>query len=691
MVDRDLDREINYLNTYFEKHQNLEVSLTVFSNTIVLKEIFQVRGGLWKELMEVINKTVYDGATSYEKLFKDDVEEFLLFSDGLDNMDVLQPPLNKPIHVITSVVSNEKRLKLISELSEGSYNKLRENVADPVANISNTSNVLNVTGRISDIEGPLKYANVINKNSNKVVGANFQGEYKIEAESGDILVFNAQGKKTVSIRIDKTDLLDIFMQNTDEALDEVVVNATVEKEVLVNTGNGMVDERRLGYDVETITKDDISNQDTDLIGAVKGQFSNLNLANQTNGKVDLTQFKGRQGGMTILGNQYGLVVVDGVPLGGSDSSSGSVTGAGRESPANAYVGQSNNMLDPSMIESITYLKGLAATNKYGSLGANGVILITTINGKGASKNKKPAKIGTTATYEGEATAMTRLANKNYINSIKDSKSTDEAFTRYLTLRVSHQEDPYFYIDIYDYFSKWNNKALSNRIISNIFEVSAENTAALRALAYKYETRNLDDAIKVYRYILKKAPKELQAYRDLALAYAENDDFKNAKKTYLKLKRYTKKIRSSAFIDLINKEEQIVNNKSAKTLKSGNTDSKTRLVFQWNNPDAEFDLNIINPKKRFFTWSHSMQDASQKISDEKKQGFFTEEFLIEPEDKGEWTFNITYYGNNTPNKAPSYLKITTYNNYNSLNETKTTKILRLDKEDVEQVATKLVKT
>ena len=45
-------------------------------------------------------------------------------------------------------------------------------------------------------------------------------------------------------------------------------------------------------------------------------------------------------------------------------------------------------IDPANIESVTYLKGLAATNIYGSDGSNGVLLIKTKTGSSSYKKKK---------------------------------------------------------------------------------------------------------------------------------------------------------------------------------------------------------------------------------------------------------------------------------------------------------------
>ena len=89
---------------------------------------------------------------------------------------------------------------------------------------------------------------------------------------------------------------------------------------------------------------------------------------------------------TILGNQYGLIVVDGLAIKQSDSSMGA-----------GFIGDTG-FINPENIESVTYLKGLAATNIYGTEGRNGVLLIKTKTGSSSFKKKKKRQLGNTPTY-----------------------------------------------------------------------------------------------------------------------------------------------------------------------------------------------------------------------------------------------------------------------------------------------------
>ena len=78
-----------------------------------------------------------------------------------------------------------------------------------------------------------------------------------------------------------------------------------------------------------------------------------------------------------------------------------------------------------------------------------------------------------------------------------------------------------------------------------------------------------------------------------------------------------------------------------------------------------------------------------ILQQHQQGYGLEEFYLTPSDIGEWKFNVTYYGKTSSNKAPTYLKITTYNNFGYPNQTKKIKVVRLDKMNVEQTVSSVV--
>ena len=81
---------------------------------------------------------------------------------------------------------------------------------------------------------------------------------------------------------------------------------------------------------------------------------------------------------------------------------------------------------------------------------------------------------------------------------------------------------------------------------------------------------------------------------------------------------------------------------------------TRLVFEWNDGEAEFDLQFGNPENQYHIWKHSLASDADRIMREKEIGFNTEEFLIDSSLPGTWEVNVRYYGNKVfPQRMKSY--------------------------------------
>ena len=713
MQDRQIEKEFNYLNNYFKKYKNTNVHLVIFSNDIILEEDYSVKDSNWEDLKEELKNTVYDGATSYANLFKHEGNSYILFTDGNENLDKLEPPVTKPVNIIsTKTNENAPRLNRIADASKGSYVVISHDIDKPIEAgkkmVFNSEEDGLITGIVtSNGVDALPMVNIINKRTSKAATSISDGSYAIEAEKSDVLVFTYLGKRTVNIKV-VNDQMNIQMTDINEQLDEVLVEGKIDKEEMVNIGMRTVDKKRLGYSVETITDEEISDVDnTDLKQVVNGQFAGLQVTNDAgpDHQYDISQFIGRGRNGSIILNHYGLLVVDGVPQQLSESGSGNTRSVGKgESPniGGVFISTSaGNSINPDNIASITYLKGLAATNKYGTLGKNGVLLITTKAAASGSWNKKAKKIklGTTATYSENAELMQSLPNTAYLKILKGAKSVDQAFEEYLMQRKKYGNKAEFYLDSYDYFKGWNNPYLSDRILSNIYENFFSDVEVLRALAYKQiENRKFDKALFTYERVLKLSPNQAQSYRDVANAELLAGHYQESLKMYDRVDKMRnigranfsglQKTMDNDFKNLINKHKNDlstagVNPKYLKSVKH-----KTRIIFEWNNPDTEFDLQIVNPQKRFFTWEHTKSKAAQRIAEEKQQGYGLEEFYLTSSDVGEWLFNVKYFGSGENEDIPSYLKVTIYKDFGLPNESSKTEVIRLTKKGKLQTAVKL---
>lgn len=667
MIDRNLDNDLNYLNEYFSKNMNSDVILVKFSNDVILNQTYSIRNSNWSDLKNELQNTTYDGSTNYKKLEVAETDQVLLFSDGY-SFQTKFPKIKSPLIVISS---NKKFNSDFFTLITKDSGKEFIDLSALQTNTSNASEFKIISGRVSDENGYLSDVVVFSRDNNLQTLTDSLGNFSIEAKIRGILEFRYVGKNTILSRISDATKKNIYMTNGNMVLDELVLENN--KKEVIDNGFSKQDKKRIGYSIETLSGDEIIPSNTDVKDAVSGKFSGVKIG----ANDDLSQFVGRGLGTTILGNQYGLIVVDGFVIKQSDSS--------RD---NGFIADTG-FINPENIESVTYLKGLAATNIYGSDGSNGVLLIKTKTGTSSYKKKKKRQLGNTPTYIDD-TEINEIIDKPYIKEISQTKTIEEAYSVYISQRELYGKEISFFFDMASYFKNWNNAYLMKRILSTVLEINKTlDLELLRVLAFKYnEFGMFDEAIKIYKKIISIQPNESQVYRNLALSYQLNKQFVKAQQVYDKIlnNKYDDVDSFSGLKQTINTEYKnlvALHNSSLVTANipdfyKKNAEYDTRIVFEWSHFNAEFDLQIVNPQRRYFTWSHTKKEESSRFIKEASQGYGLEEFFITKKDKGEWLFNITYYGKNTGNNLlPTYLKITVYNHYGKPNQTKTESVKELN--------------
>ena len=101
---------------------------------------------------------------------------------------------------------------------------------------------------------------------------------------------------------------------------------------------------------------------------------------------------------------------------------------------------------------------------------------------------------------------------------------------------------------------------------------------------------------------------------------------------------------------------------------------TRVVVEWNETEAEFELQFVNPEGQYHNWKHTYIDNEDRIIDEKMAGYSMEEHIIDSALPGLWEVNVKYDGNKS--LTPTYLKVTTYYNYGERDQKKRVNTFKL---------------
>ncbi|MEN2415865.1 VIT domain-containing protein [Flavobacterium mesophilum] len=140
--NRDLKKELDLLDAYFQKIKNTKVTLYFLNYTFEKQREFVISNGNWSELKVLLEKTRYDGGTRFSQINFENQDEYLFFSDGLSSLsDNVLPKTKKPIYAITSSVSADFAfLNFSSTKTGGNFINLNQTNAETALDkLTNTS------------------------------------------------------------------------------------------------------------------------------------------------------------------------------------------------------------------------------------------------------------------------------------------------------------------------------------------------------------------------------------------------------------------------------------------------------------------------------------------------------------------------------------------------------------------------
>lgn len=199
------------------------------------------------------------------------------------------------------------------------------------------------------------------------VVTDIEGKYILQIPNSDCtLVVAYLGMKTQELKAPSSGILNISLEAESMNLDEVVV-----------TGYGNFSKSSFTGSANTLRADMMKNVPVMTVEQkLQGMTTGVNITSSS-GQPGANQSIRIRGMGSFNASQEPLFVIDGVPV-----TSGSLSTGGADA---AYMNNSKtnimSTLNPSDIENITVIKDAAAASLYGSRAANGVILITTKQGK----------------------------------------------------------------------------------------------------------------------------------------------------------------------------------------------------------------------------------------------------------------------------------------------------------------------
>lgn len=240
-----------------------------------------------------------------------------------------------------------------------------------------------ITGTVTSVDdgGAIPGVSVSVKGTTLGTITDMDGVYRLKVpQDAKTLVFSFVGMSPQEIVIGAQTKINAQLKSNNIAVDEVVVTALGISR----------DKKSLGYSVQEVKGDDLNVvKSNDFTSALSGKVAGLQIKTNTNfgGSTNVVV----RGSSSLTGNNQALFVIDGVPIDNTILNS-----TDQQSGLKGYdYGNTASDINPNDIESVSVLKGAAATALYGSRAANGVILISTKKG---SKGK-----GVGVSYTGNIT------------------------------------------------------------------------------------------------------------------------------------------------------------------------------------------------------------------------------------------------------------------------------------------------
>ncbi len=563
-----------------------------------------------------------------------------------------------------------------------------------------------VTGEVTDGLQPLSDVNITIQGSTKGTKTNTQGKYVLNAIEGDVILFSHIGHESVEIIIEDTDrTLNLVMNPDIEVLDNVTVTQkkktrkTQEKLFLeyntnpnlIKTQFGILDKEISGTSMYILDEEQINPVATNILAVLNGKFPGVKMSpkgdpTRTTSPLDPGAVIYIRGGGSISNPTPAIYEVDGF----------------------VYV-DPPLFLDAQNIKRIALLPSFASAARYGNIGVGGVFIINTKSGNFSPKDGDSGLVDKDLLRNNNVQNVVldyKDLNKDgptYLTELRKSKDFDEAKGIYQKFLTSYSSSMHFVLDAYQYFyDNLEKPKFADNIIVKHRSLFENNAMALKALAYIYQVQGrLLKAHEAFKEIFVSRPNYAQSYFDLANSYREIEQYEKAAGIYARYSYLLEEgfVQPEPNFDvlltreyknlLVQKGDKLLSRKAQKKVSEYTEVVNTRLVFEWNDSEAEFELQFVNPKGKYFKTEHSLFASPERIRSQKIAGYAMEEHLIDESMPGKWQVNIRYLGNKS--LTPTYLKATVYHDYGSPSQLKEIKFFKLTLKNINQKLFELYNT
>lgn len=675
-ASRDHAREYELLDAYLRWLGQAEVRLTVVRDAAEPVRRFHVREGRWTELRAALESLPYDGATSLGSFRPEpNVEEYLLFSDGLSNFGTRGfSRMTRPLHTISAATrSDPDGLRATAHASGGRHIDLLAETTEAAAR-----KLMFESTRVAQVrtEGIADW--VLTSPHPERGRAVIAG--RLTAAAGTLTVRLEGPGATDGLRIDigpnaiATETVTVLWARL--RVTELSANYTVNRAEI----------RRLGEAFGIVTRDTsliVLERIEDYVRhavappkELRAEYDRLRQA------VTQNQARERTTHLDEILRRYAEKAVwweTRFPL--------KPVALRQNEAAQAQ----SNVPRPSPVDAERRMVPAPATVARDEMRAR-------------RAESAPAAAAPSAPRPGEAVGGLRAAKKAdagnvdavirltpwepgspLMRQLRDAPP-DRAYTLYLEQRTANHQSVAFYLDVADTLLARGMNDLGIRVLSNLAELELENRHILRVLGHRLlQAKRPALAVAAFRRVLDLAPDEPQSYRDLGLALHADDKPQEAVDMLYEvvIRPWHGRFPDIELIALADLNAIVANApKKPDTSRMHprllrNLDLDLRVVLTWDADNTDIDLWVTDPSGDKAYYGRQLTAQGGRMSRDFTGGYGPEEFSLKHAQPGRYRVEAQYYGDRRQRlTGPTTLQVKFYTGFGRKGQQERSITLRL---------------
>ncbi len=639
-AQRDHARELQLLEAYFQKAQNVEVRLTKVRDATEPAQSFSVRGGDWRTLRRALESTVYDGATNFGAFVpeaKPAVQEYLLFTDGLRNFGSGDlPALRVPVYAISSSTQSDPAwLAHVAHRGGGRYiNLITETAADAAKELLSHSTRL---------------ASVDQQGASQVVAASPYPENGLIRLAGVMTAPRARLQLGIAAPGAAARTLDVDVSG--EAVESpfaalMWANLRV-MELDADYRLHRAEIRRLGKAFGITTRE------TSLIVLDRIEdYVRFEIVPppELRAEYDRLQLVAQQRRTTERGSQLERIV----KLFEQKKAWWAREFPKGERPQAAIAKADGRVSTDSMSlnaqqaprpNAIPAPPPRVAAERRAESDRPPAAPVAGAAAPGTSGSGAPQIGIQLRRWTPDAPYIARLAKAD----------PSELYRIYLDERPSYVSSTAFFLDAADLLLDKGQTELGVRVLSNLAEMDLENRHVLRILGHRLlQAAKPRLAIPVFQQVLELSPEEPQSYRDLGLAYAADKQYQKAVDALYEVvvRPWHARFPEIELIAIAELNAIVVEAQKARTtIDVSRVDPRlltnlpldVRVIVTWDADNTDIDLWVTDPNGEKGYYGNRMTYQGGRMSPDFTGGYGPEEFSLRKAKPGKYLVQVNFYG------------------------------------------------